>query len=238
MFRSLLAAALLSGFALLAVARSEIVHFYSAAEPVPTNPINLSGFDSVAVWGVGEATLNAGVLIGTLIDPVLEQRKNNPLQVAQTPDERRWTYTLGGGAPFYGAIEAVPTLSSATGEGFNIVLLPDELALTSYEIWAQANGGAAQVSVSTLWGETLQSLDLPSSFYGRIFLGAIGEPIVLSGYSTAGGMGPNAARFTLGAVTGQVVAVPEPGLFLAGIVLAVFVTAWYWAVVLLVNRRR
>jgi hypothetical protein len=205
MFRSVAAASLLAFFSLLAVARGETLTLIPAN---PTGvPVSLDGYNSFALWGVSDASTDADLRVGTHISSQLVVTGDAALMPVgqETPDSPYWQYSLNGSvfAGGMGRFEGSPDNS----QGFGFYLFPEPSSTTYYEFWVRSALSMSNATVYNLAGDTLASTGLPLGYYGKIgYSTTLSGPLILM---LTPSQGPSPG-LTVGAVTAQVQAVPEP----------------------------
>ena len=98
-------------------------------------------------------------------------------------------------------------------------------------VWVRASGGTGLVTVFDPSTEDFREVrSLSTNEYGFLSISATGGALVVGLRSTSGVAEYNGANVLLGGVTANVVVVPEPEYWLAGIILLAG-AAMYWMIV-------
>jgi hypothetical protein len=171
----------------------------------------------VAVWGTNpafEPVYAASYLAGEQTYPYATPLSALP-PIQDGVDDPKWLYDTGDGL-----ISGALAFSPMGGEphGFRLMFFPDAVAATNVQVFLQTYGPSA-ITIQDTGAETTYTTT--SDGYGvfGLTMPASESPVVLD--VVAAGEAP----VILGHAA--VVAVPEPGMFIAISFLVVFVAVWY-----------
>ena len=214
------------------IADAEILSatFTTVASPYQ---VNLSDSTAFALWGTGNngsTTANVvGGQVGLISSSLQDFSNGNPTAGRGYASPPFWNYLVDGDQ-LYGAIHHLTNSYSPIDEGFNLYLTPDSQQ-TDYMVWVRASGGTGLVTVFDPSTEDFREVrSLSTNEYGFLSISATGGALVVGLRSTSGVAEYNGANVLLGGVTANVVVVPEPEYWLAGIILLAG-AAMYWMIV-------
>lgn len=214
MLRAHLSALALSLLALLGTAQGGIISadFTNVATPYQ---VNLSAYDAYALWGTGtNGSTDANLTGGQegLISPALYDFSNgNPTAGRGYATPPFWNYLVNGNQ-VYGSIHHLTDSYSPVGEGFRVYMTPGD-SQTNFTAWVRSSGGLGEVRVYSQSNPLdIWMFELGADEYGYVSISAEDalDSVVLSLRTMTGEAGYNGSNVLLGAVTADVVAVPEP----------------------------